>query len=503
MHVDILAELVSLLLIACAIGIAVKYVKLPYTIALVIVGLAVGYLKVMPEIVLTEEIVFFLILPPLLFEGALNMDLQHLRDNIRPIGLLSTAGVLISTVFIGFIIHKALGIPLPVALLFGAMITPTDPVSVLATFKNLGVTRRLTTIVEGESILNDGTAVVIFSILLEMIRSGELNIFAGIFNFIFVCIGGAAVGAVLGYAAYRAMKKIDDHEIEVALTLVLAFSAFLIAEKLHVSGVIAVVAAGLLIGNYGMLFAMSPSTRLTLATFWGFTVFLINSIVFILIGMDIASRLPGFAYAIGVAILASIAGRALAVYPLLNLPRMQIPKLWQHVVFWGGLHGTIPVALALSLEDIPHRELIAGMTLGVVLFSLVVQGLSLEFFIKRSELARREEKRLKYEEMLARSMALMAGRKELERMIENGELAEGIGRQILADIDGLLESTKEELTKLCDDELTKDILKIAWKKVLLAEKSAIRDAAIRGLISEEVAKKIEEEINDQLTALED
>jgi len=501
MDVGILSELVSLLLLACAIAIAVKYVRLPYTIALVIVGLVIGWFKAFPEIVLTKEVVFYLILPPLLFEGALNMELQHLRENVRPIGLLSTAGVLISTVFIGYTVSHFLNIPLPVALLFGAMVTPTDPVSVLATFKNLGVPKRLTTIIEGESILNDGTAVVLFSIILEMVRRGELNVFYGISDFIFVCAGGAAIGGMLGYAAYRAMTKIDDPEIEVALTLVLAFSAFIIAEEFHVSGVIAVVAAGLLIGNYGMLFAMSPSTRVTLTTFWGFAVFLINSLVFILIGLDIVSRLPGFADAIAIAIFGAIAGRALAIYPILNLPKMKIPKLWQHVVFWGGLRGTIPVALALSLENIPYKDVIASMTFGVVLFSLVVQGLSLEYFVRHTPLARKEEKRLRYEEMLARSVALMAGRRELKKMIGTGDIAEDIGRQMLADLDELIKSAKEEFIKACDEELTAEVLKVAWRKVLLAEKSALRDAVVKGTISAEVAKKIGDEINEELEKL--
>lgn len=157
-----LSELISLLLIASVVAVAVKYIRLPYTIALVLVGLLVGSLRVLPKIPLSEEIIFYLVLPPLLFEGAVNMDLSHLRRNLKPIALLAVAGVVISVTLVGYFLHLLLSIPLPLALLFGAMITPTDPVSVLPTFKSLGVPKRLATIVEGESIFTDGTGVVIF-----------------------------------------------------------------------------------------------------------------------------------------------------------------------------------------------------------------------------------------------------------------------------------------------------------------------------------------------------
>lgn len=503
-----LSELISLLLIACAVGVLVKYIRLPYTIALVLVGLLVGALKLLPEIPLTEEIIFFLILPPLLFEGALNMDVQHLRANLRPITLLAIPGVLISTIFVGLALNYLLDIPLPVALLFGAMITPTDPVSVLATFRALGAPKRLTTILEGESILNDGVAVVLFSIILEMVRSGELDILHGALNFVFVCIGGFAVGLILGYAAYKALGYIDDHQIEVAITLILAFSSFVIAEMLHVSGVIAVVAAGLVIGNYGRYFSMSPSTRVALTTFWGFFVFLVNSFVFILIGLDIhLEKIALYWEPIVLAIAVVLASRALSVYPLLNIFSFKfekVPLLWQHVIFWGGLHGTIPVALALGLEsEIPYRELIASMTFGVVLFSLVVQGLSLEFFVRRSSLARKDDVRLKYEELLARSIALKAAKKELENMLEEGVIAPEIADKMLSDINTLLEDLTVEFDSLVKeyDEVGREMWMVAWRKVLHAQKSAIQDAVVKGLISEEVAGKLAEEIDAELSEL--
>jgi len=500
-----LTELLALLMIATAVAVLVKYIRLPYTIALVLVGLFVGMLRLLPEILLTEEIIFYLILPPLLFEGALNMDIQHIKNNLRPISLLAIVGVVVSTITVGYLVSYLIAIPLAMALLFGAMITPTDPVSVLAAFRTLGVPKRLSTIVEGESILNDGTGVVLFGILFEMIRGSGLNLVNGAITFFVVVVGGAVVGFILGYVTYKILGYIDDHLIEVTITLILAFSAFIIAESLDVSGVIAVVTAGLITGNYGKYLSMSPTTRVTLITFWGFIVFIVNSIVFLLIGLDIhLDKLIVYWKPIVTAILVVLVGRALSVYPLVNLSnirsRLRIPFQWQHVIFWGGLHGTIPVALALGLGNIPHRDLLASMTFGVVLFSLVVQGLSMEFFIKRSSLVRREEKQLEYEELMGRAIAVKAAKKELEKMVEEGLIAPVIAEGLNARFEKETEVLSKQIAELIGEDglLRKEMDIIARRRILQAEKSALNDAIVKGLISEEVARKIIEEIDVEL-----
>ncbi|RLI76638.1 Na+/H+ antiporter [Archaeoglobales archaeon] len=503
---ELLEEIIVLLLISCAVGVLVKYIRFPYTIALVLVGLFVGLTKLLPEIKLTEELVFFLILPPLLFEGAINTELENFKNNFKPILALATLGVLICVVGIGYLINYLLGIPLLLAFLFGAMITPTDPVSVLATFKTLGVPKKLSTIVEGESILNDGTGVVIFGIILEMIRIGKANVIAGIANFFLVCVGGVIIGLILGYAAYKILGYIDDHLIEVTITLILAFSSFIIAESFHVSGVIAVVAAGLIIGNYGKVFSMSPSTRISLITFWGFVVFMINSLVFILIGMDIhLDKLLNYWNAILIAIPVVLFSRILAVYPILNVFNLfeksgKIPLLWQHVIFWGGLHGTIPVALALSL-DIVNRDVIASMVFGVVLFSLVVQGISLEFIVKRK--FAKDEKKLKYEEVLGRMIAAKAAKQEVEKMVLEGEIQEALANRVISDLDSIIQQLSKDYTKLMEDEeLARDIWVKVWKRVLIAQKSAVIDSSVKGLISEHVSDKLIREIDDELSKLQ-
>jgi CPA1 family monovalent cation:H+ antiporter len=494
-----LAEFIALLLLATIVGVAVRYIKVPYTIALVVVGFFAGLLKVFPEVRLTQDLIFYLVLPPLLFEGALNMDLDELKMNFRSISVLAIAGTFLSVITIGYLVHHLLNIPLILALLFGAMVTPTDPVSVLATFKELRTPKKLTTVLEGESILNDGTGIVIFSILLEMIR-GSFDPLNGILTFFFVVAGGVAVGLAIGYLSYKILALIDDHQLEVAITLIIAFSTFIVAEYLHVSGVIAVVAAGLIIGNYGTYFSMSPTTRVTLLTFWGFFVFIINSIIFLLIGIDIHfDKILAFGSYILPAVTAVLLARAVSIYLLLIPPIVgeRFSMLWKNVIFWGGLHGTIPVALALSLQDIPLRDQLASMTFGVVLFSLVFQGLSLEFIARRF-FRRRDERRTKYESLMGRRIALKASLEEIERMKREGEIPAEIAERLFQDTKALLENISKELSAMLTEDIEREVWVSAWRKILLAQKSALRDAARKGYISDDIASNLIQEIDSEL-----
>ncbi len=495
---ELLAELLSLLLIAILIATAVKYVRFPYTIALVLVGLAVGLSGIFPPIQLTKELVFTLILPPLLFEGALAMDLGELRRNLRPILSLATAGLVVSILVAGYIASLS-GIPLLLALIFAAMVSPTDPVSVLATFKKLGAPKKLTTIMEGESIINDGTAVVIYSILLGML-AGSTSLSRGVVEFFFVCIGGVVVGFIFGYAAYRVLAHIDDALIEVTLTVILAFGTFLLAENLRVSGVIAVVTAGLIVGNYGTEFSMSPTTRITLVNFWSAVVFIVNSLVFILIGLDTpVYRLSEHAGLIAVAILAVLAGRAVVVYPLLSAMRMRLS--WQNVVFWGGLHGTIPVALALSYEG-PMRDEIVSMVFGVVIVSLVVQGLSLDVYARR--IFGKDEGKAEYEELRARLYAIRRAIDELGRMASRGEVDHEVASHVIEELKKAEQTLRTRVSEvLSRDDIRQEEYRKVWREVLVVERSAVSELVRKGIVSESAGERIIREIDEELVGLDE
>jgi CPA1 family monovalent cation:H+ antiporter len=392
----------GLLLLACVVGIASKAItQLPYTIFLTIVGLLLSVFHFGPEISETgfgHELIFFVFLPPLLFQGAFHMELNRLLKHIWPIVCFAVPGVLVSTVLVGGMVGWAGGIAsVMVAMLFGALISPTDPISVLALFKKADAPEDLKVLVEGESLFNDATGVVLFTIILGALVSGEtLSLGNALVEFMKVSGGGLLLGLFLGGAAFAVLRQLEDHLLENAICLTLAYGAFWLGEMLHLSGVIATVAAGLVMGNYGRRLSMSEKTRETIETFFESIDFLINSFLFILIGLElreIPESIPVDPWRlVPVAITAMLVGRAAVAYTFywaLNQVGLRRPSAWKHILFWGGLRGSIPIALLLHLP--PHTGgpldeyrpalLLAGF--GCVFFSLVVQGLTMSPLMRK------------------------------------------------------------------------------------------------------------------------
>ena len=396
-----LTTFVSLLAFATVVGVCAKFVRVPYTIALVLAGLAVAILGAAPEgIVITQELILVLLLPPLLFQAGLHLDIDVLRKKAVPVVILAVPGVLLSMVLVAVAVRPFLGSSawLP-ALLFGAMLAPTDPISVIAILKTAKAPRRLRTLIEGESLFNDGTGVVLFLILLAAVftldgQSQDLSVVDGTMQFIKVAGLGVVFGLGFGLIAFWILKRLNDHVLENAITIVLAWGSFIVAEQSGASGVIAVVVAGLIIGNYGTKLAMSKQTIQTINTFWESIDFLVNSIVFLLIGLELQDigGLPALLQvdvllAVLATFVAIMVARAIMVYPTAFTIGRHWPKGWKHVVFWSGLKGSIPLALVLGLPDGELKNTLVPIAFGVVLMSLLLQGLTIGPLIQATGVA--------------------------------------------------------------------------------------------------------------------
>jgi CPA1 family monovalent cation:H+ antiporter len=380
---------ILLFAVATAVAIASRRLKIPYTVALVLAGLGLGATRVVQGVHLTKDLLYSVFLPGLVFEAAFHLKLSEFRENARMIFALAVPGVLVAIGATATLLvtsaslgEVASGFGWPHALVFAALIAATDPIAVVALFKSVGAPPRLTLLIEGESLVNDGTAIVLFSIVYEAV-TGAGGVARGLLEFIEVVGLGLAVGAVVGFTVSRLIATVDDAMIEIALTMIAGYGSFVGAEALHSSGVIATVVAGMVCGNFGAPRGMTPAVRVAVESFWEYLAFALNSLVFLLIGLEVhVSRLLFEWRPILLAYVAVLGGRAFVVFlawALLRWTREAVPWRWTLVLTWGGLRGALSMVLALALEpDFPQRDIVVSMTFGVVLLSIVVQGITTE-----------------------------------------------------------------------------------------------------------------------------
>jgi CPA1 family monovalent cation:H+ antiporter len=400
-----------LIVLAAALGyLNHRLFGLPSSVGLTIMGalaslLVVAIDQVLPGSDLSERVVSFLagidfhttlmdgMLSFLLFAGALHVDWNEMRRGRWPILVLSTIGVLVSTLIVGtgfYAITAALGLGVPLlwCFLFGALISPTDPVAVMGVLKRAAVPPTLQATVAGESLFNDGVGVVVFTILLTAAAGSEpFSIGHAAQAFLIEAGGGILLGLAIGWIGFRAMRSIDEYNVELMISLAIVMGGYSLAGRLHVSGPVAMAVAGLLIGNAGVALAMSDTTRDHVLKFWALIDDLLNAILFLLIGLEVIAISPdprllvAGAAAIPLVLVArslSVGPPLMAMRPLISMGRMALP-----ILIWGGLRGGISIALALSLPEGPGRTIILAVTYMVVLFSVIVQGGSIGRLIRR------------------------------------------------------------------------------------------------------------------------
>jgi monovalent cation:H+ antiporter, CPA1 family len=390
----IIARTLGLLLVATLVAIVARRVSLPYTVGLILAGAALTFGRIDTGVTLTHDIIFDVILPPLLFEAALNIPWQELRRDMVPVLVLSIVGVAVSAIVVTAGMHMLLGWPLASALVFGVLIAATDPVAVIAMFKDTGLGGRLRLLVESESLFNDGVAAVLFGLALSWTDAKMGSSTDALWSLVIASGGGIAVGLAVGGVALLLAGRTGEHIVEAAVTAIAAYGSFLAAQYLDVSGVLATVSAGLLLGSVGLRgsrarFGLSHQGRAFVLELWDFAAFIANSLVFLLIGLS-AARMPfadlGLA-TLGIAIALVLLGRGATVYPLCLLfsrSRWRVAVRDQHVLWWGGLRGALALALALALPTkLALRGDIIITTFAVVAFSVLVQGLSMKLLLRR------------------------------------------------------------------------------------------------------------------------
>jgi CPA1 family monovalent cation:H+ antiporter len=377
---SIIVQLEIVLLVTAIVGILARRLHVPTTVGLVLAGVGLALVPGVISIALTRDLIFDAFLPPLVFEASLYIDWRELRKDLAVILILATLGVLLTAGATTIGMHYFARWSWEGAALFGILMSATDPVSVIATFKEAGMHGRLRLLIESESLLNDGIAAVAFSAML-LFLTGE-KVTAGDFGITLAAsiAGGILCGATITWGVLLLAGQTNDHLTEITLTTVAAYGSFLLADRLHLSGVIASLTAGLIVGNAGFLWSIY--SREAVQSFWEYAAFVANAFIFILIGIRTGEQhFSGVGTLLPVAAAIAILARAVAIYPCCALfarSKLRVEPRHQHILFWGGLRGALALALALGLlPELSYREEIITTAFVIVAFSIFAQGLTM------------------------------------------------------------------------------------------------------------------------------
>ncbi len=522
-HVEV--QVLVLLLVAAFVAMGARRYRLPYTLALVVAGLVLGGLElgVLSDVELNADLLLLLLLPALLFEAAFHIDLREFRRNIVPIATLAVPGVLLATAVASALLYAGLGATGLVpgfgwreALLFASVISATDPVSVLALFKEFGVAKRLYLVVEGESLLNDGVAVVLFVIItgaygLSSSHSmpAEASLLSyGMETFARMAIGGVLLGVAIGGLFSVLTRQIDDHLIETTLTTIVAYGSFLVAEQLHLSGVLCTVFAGIVAGSVGAQTGMSASTRNAVEDFWEFGGFIANSFIFLLVGLELEPiALVDSAIAIVVAFAAVCLARAAAIYtgvPLANRWAQPLPRAWTHVMVWGGLRGSLSMVLILTLpQSFAGRSTLVTLVFGVVALSLFVQGLSMGPLLKRLGLLEGKTRHDAYERARATSIMTRRALEELEELEHDGLVEPAVSERLREWYGARGTQAEKDAKAALGSAQIVEQLSETMRRLTEAERRGVREVEHAAIVDAEIAEQLDRELMLRLVELDD
>jgi Na+/H+ antiporter len=523
-------ELVVLgvLLAVSALFVAAAFSDVPYPILFVLGGLSLGFVPGAPNVVLEPDLVLIIVLPPLLYSAAFFSSLRDLRRNLRSISLLSVGLVLATTFGVAAIAHALIDdISWRAAVVLGAIVSPTDPIAATSIAERFSVPRRVVTVVEGESMVNDATALIVYKFAVAAVVSGTFSLNDAAMEFIGNAVGGIAIGLAFGWLVAQVRRRLDDPPVEIALSLLTAYFAYLPAEALGVSGVLAAVTVGIYLGWRAPELVTSPSTRLQSQAVWEILVFVVNAFLFALLGLQFqqlvnsldgysAATLVGYGALVGATV---IVLRILWVFPNTYLPRFLFPKIraadpyppWQYpaLVSWMGMRGAVSLAAALALPlqtdagtPFPARDLIIFLTFCVILVTLVLQGLTLPALIRALRVE--DDGGAEREEIKARKHAAKAAIARIDDLA-----AEEWVRDETADrMRGLYDYRLRRFAARFDDgddgalEAQSMSYQRLRREALDAERAAVFDLRNRGVINDEVMNRVVRDLDLEDTRLE-
>ncbi len=518
---------VLLLFVATLSSVVFKRLKIPYTIGLVFVGIvfynicdAVPALQQFRHLRLNYDLIMFALLPSLIFSAAINIDSKLLFKNLNPTFLLAGPGLVIATLISGGIMYYFTPLDLAGSLLFGALISATDPVAVISLFEIVGAPKRLRILVDGESLFNDATAIVMYTLMHKVVLAGTaFTIFTlgyTIYDFVFIFFGGLLVGAVTGYLMAQILLFIkDDPMVEIALSAIVAYTAFIFAEKgLKVSGVMACLGAGMVISHYSSS-RFTAKTKTYLKNFWQFISFIANSYIFILLGFTekfylFGTQITEFSVlkCIIWGIIAIQISRMVVVFgicPFIGLrdKSKKIELKYQILMFWGGLRGAVPLALVFSLPpNLPHRLLIIQITLGVVIFTLLVQGISISkmlslFKLDRASLFKRFSKNH------ALLLTYKHGLRKLKKLSSVWDFPEYAVKTLEDKYNEKIESQTRKLNDIVLDkeEERHALSRSIWTQALQMERNSLRELFESGFIHEDIFRTLDFCMDQQMESI--